>query len=70
MSNRLEDYDFDLPPARIAQVPARVRDAARLLALDRVSGLTEHVLFSGLPAFLRSGDATLTPTWSYILPGE
>ncbi len=23
-----------------------------------------------LRAFLRSGDTTLTPTWSYILPGE
>jgi glucans biosynthesis protein len=23
-----------------------------------------------LRAFLRSGETTLTPTWSYILPGE
>jgi len=56
MSDRLEDYDFDLPPERIAQVPARVRDAARLLALDRDSGAATHRRFSGLPGLLRSGD--------------
>jgi S-adenosylmethionine:tRNA ribosyltransferase-isomerase len=56
MSNRLEDYDFDLPTARIAQEPARVRDAARLLALDRDSGGIAHARFSDLPGLLRSGD--------------
>ena len=28
---RASDFDFDLPPDRIAQSPARPRDAARLL---------------------------------------
>lgn len=56
MSNRLEDYDFDLPPERIAQKPARVRDASRLLALGRVSGAMEHARFSDLPRLLKSGD--------------
>jgi len=56
MSNRLEDYDFDLPPARIAQEPARVRDGALLLALDRASGRTKHGRFSDLPGLLQSGD--------------
>ena len=56
MSNRLNDYDFELPIDRIAQEPARVRDAARLLALDRASGAARHARFSELPGFLRSGD--------------
>ncbi len=56
MSRRLEDYDFDLPPERIAQQPARMRDEARLLALDRASGALQHARFSGLPWFLRPGD--------------
>lgn len=56
MSNRLEDFDFDLPLERIAQEPARVRDAARLLSLDRVSGATGHARFSDLPGLLSSGD--------------
>jgi len=56
MSSRLEDYDFDLPPGRIAREPARVRDSARLLTLDRVSGATGHARFCDLPRFLRPGD--------------
>jgi len=32
---RLADFDFDLPPDRIAQHPARPRDAARLLHVTR-----------------------------------
>jgi S-adenosylmethionine:tRNA ribosyltransferase-isomerase len=56
MSDRLDDYDFELPPERIAQEPARVRDAARLLALDRSSGALVHGRFSDLPGRLRGGD--------------
>ena len=52
----MEDYDYDLPPGRIAQAPARVRDGARLLALDRASGAIEHTRFTGLPGLLRPGD--------------
>ena len=35
---RLADFDFDLPPDRIAQHPARPRDAARLLHVSRATG--------------------------------
>jgi S-adenosylmethionine:tRNA ribosyltransferase-isomerase len=59
MSRRLEDYDYDLPPERIAQAPARVRDGARLLALDRSSGGVEHTRFDRLPGLLRSGDLVI-----------
>jgi S-adenosylmethionine:tRNA ribosyltransferase-isomerase len=56
MSRRLEDYDFDLPPERIAQQPARVRDCARLMVLDRGSGALEHKRFADLPGLLTPGD--------------
>jgi S-adenosylmethionine:tRNA ribosyltransferase-isomerase len=56
MSRTLRDYDFHLPPELIAQEPARVRDAARLLALDRATGAVAHARVSALPGLLRAGD--------------
>jgi S-adenosylmethionine:tRNA ribosyltransferase-isomerase len=53
---RLSDFEFVLPPELIAQTPARPRDAARLLVLDRASGEFAHRVFRELPEFLRPGD--------------
>jgi S-adenosylmethionine:tRNA ribosyltransferase-isomerase len=47
-------FDFDLPRARIAQRPARPRDAARLLEVRPAAIADRHV--SDLPACLRAGD--------------
>jgi S-adenosylmethionine:tRNA ribosyltransferase-isomerase len=52
---RLADFDFDLPPDRIAQRPARPRDSARLLVMRRDGGLEDRVV-GELPALLRAGD--------------
>jgi S-adenosylmethionine:tRNA ribosyltransferase-isomerase len=49
-------YDYELPPELIAEQPAAVRDAARLLTLDRASGAIGHRGISDLPTLLRSGD--------------
>lgn len=50
---RLADFDFDLPPDRIAQHPVRPRDAARLLHVGRE--MADRVVRE-LPSLLRPGD--------------
>ena len=52
----ISDFDYDLPPDRIAQEPARPRDASRLLVLDRLSGAVTHHRFHELPELLAPGD--------------
>jgi S-adenosylmethionine:tRNA ribosyltransferase-isomerase len=52
---RLEDLDYDLDPALIAQVPVEPRDAARLL-VDRGSAAPEHRRVRDLPELLVAGD--------------
>jgi S-adenosylmethionine:tRNA ribosyltransferase-isomerase len=51
---RLAEFDFDLPPDRIAQHPARPRDAARLLYVAS-AGLVDYVV-RDLPDLLQPGD--------------
>jgi S-adenosylmethionine:tRNA ribosyltransferase-isomerase len=50
----LADFDYDLPPERIAHQPARPRDAARMLCVrpDDLADLT----IRDLPSLLRPGD--------------
>jgi S-adenosylmethionine:tRNA ribosyltransferase-isomerase len=52
----VSDFDYVLPPDRIAQEPARPRDASRLLVLDRASGSLAHHRFHELPDLLAPGD--------------
>ncbi len=51
---KVDDFDFELPRERIAERPARPRDAARLLEV-RPDGLGDHRV-SDLPRLLRPGD--------------
>ncbi|MCC7425753.1 MAG: tRNA preQ1(34) S-adenosylmethionine ribosyltransferase-isomerase QueA [Alphaproteobacteria bacterium] len=51
---RTEDFDFELPPDRIAAAPARPRDSARLLVV-REGGLADCIVHD-LPGLLRTGD--------------
>ncbi|MBC8140057.1 MAG: tRNA preQ1(34) S-adenosylmethionine ribosyltransferase-isomerase QueA [Armatimonadetes bacterium] len=53
---RLEPYDYELPPERIAQEPVYPRDSARLLTVARGGGVTGHRVFRGLPELLAPGD--------------
>jgi S-adenosylmethionine:tRNA ribosyltransferase-isomerase len=52
----LADYDFLLPPERIAQQPARRGEACRLLHLRRDAADVGHHRFGELPGLLRAGD--------------
>ena len=51
---RVADFDFDLPAERIALRPARPRDSARLLVVDR-GDISDHCVLE-LPDLLRVGD--------------
>ena len=51
---RVDLFDFDLPPDRIAQRPAQPRDSARLLSV-KPSALSDHVV-GALPDLLQRGD--------------
>jgi S-adenosylmethionine:tRNA ribosyltransferase-isomerase len=53
---KTSDFDYELPPERIAQHPIEPRDASRLMVLDRQSGEIQHVIFRDLGRFLRPGD--------------
>ena len=50
------DFDYNLPPERIAQTPVEPRHSSRLLVMDRHSGALEHKIFWDLPDFLHEND--------------
>jgi S-adenosylmethionine:tRNA ribosyltransferase-isomerase len=54
MDLTLADFDFDLPPERIAQAPLAERSSSRLLVLEGERVEDRH--FVDLPDFLRPGD--------------
>lgn len=71
---RVDDFDYSLPPAAIAQVPAEPRDAARLLVLDRAASRPSrpaltHRTFREIGEELRSGDL-LVVNDSRVLPAR
>lgn len=53
---RTSEFDYELPPERIAQEPSARRDRARMMVVHRAEGRIEHRLVSDLPEYLRSGD--------------
>jgi S-adenosylmethionine:tRNA ribosyltransferase-isomerase len=53
---KVEEFDYRLPPERIAQHPASQRDQSRLLVLSRATGAVTHSRFDDLRRWLDPGD--------------
>jgi S-adenosylmethionine:tRNA ribosyltransferase-isomerase len=57
VGSRTSDYDFELPPGRIAQTPSDRRDQSRLLVIDRETRLITHARFADILDLITPGDA-------------
>jgi len=66
---RTSDFDFELPPELIAQVPAAERDQSRLLVLHRDSGQVEHRTFRELIGYFSAGDVLVLNN-SKVIPAR
>ena len=53
---KVDDFEFKLPHALIAQAPVQTRDQARLLVLDRVKEISTHTTVSLLADYFQPGD--------------
>ena len=66
---RVDDFDYELPPDAIAQVPAEPRDASRLLVVDRASGAVDHSTFAQIGTWLGPDDL-LVVNDSRVIPAR
>jgi len=66
---RLSDFDYQLPPNRIAQRPLDRRDASRLLEISRNSEALEDRQFSELPDLLK-GDELVVLNNTRVIPAR
>jgi S-adenosylmethionine:tRNA ribosyltransferase-isomerase len=65
----LSDFDYELPPDRIAQRPLAERDASKMLLLDRKSGAWADRQFREFPELLR-GDELLVMNNVRVVPAR
>ena len=66
---KLTDFDYHLPPDRIAQSPLQQRDASRLLVVDRDTGNFHHTQFSQIGKYLPD-DALLVLNNTKVIPAR
>jgi S-adenosylmethionine:tRNA ribosyltransferase-isomerase len=66
---RLSDFQFELPPGLIAQLPLPQRDASRMLILDRKKQTWEDSAFRSLPDLLR-GDELIVVNNARVIPAR
>ena len=69
MVDELAEYDYTLPEELIARQPTVRRDDARLMVVDRNSGLVRHHLIRDLPELLSEGDRLVFNN-SRVLPAR
>src|SRR5580704_12897066 len=65
----VSEFDYDLPPERIAQRPLAERDASRMLLLNRATGAWVDSYFRKLPELLR-GDELIVINNARVLPAR
>ena len=56
---RLEDFDYNLPEALIAQHPCEMRDHARMMVVKRETEEIVDDIFFNLPEYLKKGDVVV-----------
>lgn len=66
---RIEDFDYELPPERIAQHPAERRDASRLMVIQRDGWQVGHGRFLDLASHLSPGDVLVLNN-SRVIPAK
>lgn len=66
---RIDDFDYELPEALIAQKPADKRDGSRLLVVHRDDGTLEHKHFFDIIDYLKAGDCLVLNN-SKVLPAR
>lgn len=63
------DFDYHLPPERIAQTPLAERDRSKLLILHRETGAIEHRQFRDIVDYLQKGDIVVANN-SRVIPAR
>lgn len=66
---RLDELDYHLPHAQIAQHPLQRRDASRMLTLDRLTGKFADHRFAEFPGMLR-GDELVVLNNTRVIPAR
>jgi S-adenosylmethionine:tRNA ribosyltransferase-isomerase len=67
--SRVSDYDYELPPGRVARYPVARRDESRLLVLPRRGGALRNAAFTDLVELTEPGDL-LVVNESRVLPAR
>ena len=65
----VREYDFALPEELIAQAPPEQRAGARMLEVDRATGVLRDDVFTNFPQMLRAGDLLVLNN-SRVLPAR
>lgn len=66
---KTSDFDYDLPEARIAQIPIEPRDSSRLMVINRGKHEFQHRNFNEIGHFLSPGDL-LVINQTKVLPAR
>ena len=66
---KTSDFYYDLPQRLIAQTPAQPRDAARMMVIDRKTGLRSDHIFREFPDYLTDRDV-LVVNQTRVIPAR